>query len=128
MRARIAGQRLEEVVRRVERLRLAGVLTLPAHPEQHQVAGARRELLTPEELLRAPAVEPDELEEATGIKGERLAAAVEEAKRRFGVIAEVTDTTPSPYRFTEARLPASDDDVLGPSTLGSGSRSGAPLA
>src|SRR5947209_2344097 len=54
-RARIAGQRLEEVVGRVDRLRLAGVLALPAHPKQHQVAGARRQLLTPEELLRAPA-------------------------------------------------------------------------
>src|SRR3954454_22103859 len=40
VRAGVAGQRLEEVVRRVERLVLRRVLALPAHPEQHQVAGA----------------------------------------------------------------------------------------
>src|SRR5205823_1722737 len=39
----------------VQRLRLAGVLALPAHPAQHEVAGARRDLLSPEELLCAPA-------------------------------------------------------------------------
>src|SRR5205085_5695449 len=55
VRARVAGEWLEEVVGRVDRLRLLGVLALPAHAEEHQVAGARRELLAPEELLRAPA-------------------------------------------------------------------------
>src|SRR5581483_9903920 len=34
---------------------LPGVLGLPAVPQQDQVAGARRELLAPEELLGAPA-------------------------------------------------------------------------
>src|SRR5919201_2730367 len=42
VRARIAGERGEEVVGRVDRLRLAGRLLLPAHPQQHPVAEARR--------------------------------------------------------------------------------------
>src|SRR5581483_5678099 len=41
VRAGIARHRLEQVVRRVERLRLVRVLPLPAHPQQHQVAEAR---------------------------------------------------------------------------------------
>src|SRR5205823_7958388 len=53
--ARIAWQRLEQVVGRVDGLRLAGVLALPAVPEQDEIARARGELLAPEELLRAPA-------------------------------------------------------------------------
>src|SRR5436190_6869775 len=51
----IPRQRLEQVVGRVDRLRLAGVLALPAVSEQDEITRARRELLSPEELLRAPA-------------------------------------------------------------------------
>src|SRR5581483_6246234 len=52
--AGVARKRLEQVVRRVDRLRVRRVLALPAHAPEHPVAGARRELLAPEELLRAP--------------------------------------------------------------------------
>src|SRR5947209_5092829 len=51
----VAGQGLEEVVRRADGLVLTGVLPLPAVSEEHEVAGARRELLPPEELLGPPA-------------------------------------------------------------------------
>src|ERR1700749_2178420 len=52
--ALVARERLEQVVRRADRLVGAGVLPLPAVPPQHEVAGARGELLAPEELLGAP--------------------------------------------------------------------------
>src|SRR3954471_21851670 len=52
---RVPGERLEEIVGRIERLVLLRVLALPAHAQEHRVAGARRELLTPHQLLRAPA-------------------------------------------------------------------------
>src|SRR5204862_1437570 len=48
VRARVARKRLEQVVRRVDRLVLVGVLVLPAAPTQHPVPGARGELLAPE--------------------------------------------------------------------------------
>src|SRR4051794_24605720 len=53
--ARVAGDRLEEVVGRVEGLVLAGVLRFPAGAQQDEVARPRRELLTPHQLLGAPA-------------------------------------------------------------------------
>src|SRR3954449_4150688 len=43
VRAGIARQRLEEVVGRVDRLRLLRVLALPAHAEQHAIGEPRRE-------------------------------------------------------------------------------------
>src|SRR5436190_6837878 len=39
VRARVPGERLEEVVGRADRLVLAGVLAAPGHAPQHQVAG-----------------------------------------------------------------------------------------
>src|SRR3954463_13656502 len=53
--AGIARQRLRGGVRGGLRLRLLRVLTLPAVPEQDEIAGARRDFLAPEQLLRAPA-------------------------------------------------------------------------
>src|SRR3954471_7855326 len=55
VRARISGQRLVEVVGGADRLRPTRVLAFPAHAPEHPVAGAWRELLAPQELLRAPA-------------------------------------------------------------------------
>jgi hypothetical protein len=55
VRSRVTRDHAEEAVRRVGRFELARVLAFPAGPHQHEVSGARRELLTPEELLRAPA-------------------------------------------------------------------------
>src|SRR5438045_215453 len=52
--ARVAGQRLKEIVGRVDRLVLARVLPFPAHAQEHQVAGARGQLLAPHQLLGAP--------------------------------------------------------------------------
>src|ERR1700748_3155659 len=54
MRAGVSRQRIEEDVRRVDRLALGRVLALPAVSPQHPVACSRRELLPPEQLLRGP--------------------------------------------------------------------------
>src|SRR5438034_1664272 len=52
---RVARERLEQVVRRVDRLGLVRVLSLPAVPPQDEIGGPRRELLAPQRLLSAPA-------------------------------------------------------------------------
>src|SRR5581483_1702037 len=53
-RALVARERLEEVVRGVDRLRLVRVLPAPSVAPEHEVAEPRGELLAPEELLGAP--------------------------------------------------------------------------
>ena len=55
MGSRVARERLEQVVRRVDRLGLVRVLSLPAVSPQDEIGGARRELLSPQRLLSAPA-------------------------------------------------------------------------
>src|SRR2546423_11220024 len=50
----VSREGIEQVVGRVDRLVLAGVLLLPADATEHPVARTRRELLAPEELLGTP--------------------------------------------------------------------------
>src|SRR5690349_21786381 len=97
VRARIAGDRLEEVVGGIRRLELLGVLAAPPVPQQDQVAGPRRELLAPEQLLRAPAdrkLTDRPLAAVENRVGERLGL----VDRRHGLWLE-THLLPSPVEL-----------------------------
>src|SRR4051794_32162120 len=112
VRARVARERLEQVVRRIDRFRLAGVLAFPAHAEEHLVAQARRELLAPEELLGAPAY---------GQLADRVLRAVQDCVRerlglvdrrhRLRLVADLLAAAVELRRVDRARQDAADVDA-----------------
>src|SRR6476619_4276182 len=116
VRSGIARERPEEVVGCAERLVLVRVLGLPAHPQQHQVARPRRELLAPHQLLRAP---------ADGQLADRVLAAVEHGVRkglglvdrrhRLRLLAELLPVAVELRRVDRRRM--DDRDVDAPAGL-----------